>query len=88
MSTAVALFASVLVGARKTNNLKNQASVFQLTGGVGHGESKQTNENASEQLVLIKGMLPETLGVQFCGAQSSLHLALTAYTDCVLLFSL
>lgn len=56
---AVALLASAVVGARNMNAFENQASRFQLTVGVGHGETNKQTKNASEQLVLIKGTLPQ-----------------------------
>lgn len=56
MNAAVVLLASAAVGARNMNAFENQASGFQLPVRVGHGETNK--QNASEQLVLIKGTLP------------------------------
>lgn len=89
MNSAVVLLASAVVGARNRNAFKNQASGFQLAVGVGHKETnKQTNKNASEQLVLIKGTLPQRSRYPFHGTESSKHTVLTAYCDCMLLYSL
>lgn len=57
MNTAGVLVATAVGEAKNMNTFENQASRFHLAVEVGHG--KQTNKNASEHLVLIKGMLPQ-----------------------------